>query len=465
VGICGIRGRDSRGISGGIHTGESATVRGRRAAGWCMCLALVFGLLPSALTAEASGGARLGGIPIARPAICSSNGAADTCVARAAVARKKSAKKSAKCTGAHKKSKSCLAAARKAAKKKIAKKKAAAKKKLKSSTSAAPKSTPDGLGPAQIRGAYNLPSAAPIAQTIAIVTAFDDPNAESDLGVYSSNYSLPSCTSANGCFRKVNGLGQARPLPPANATWALETSLDVQIAHGVCPNCKILLVEAPSASILDLLDAVDSAVSLGANEVSNSWVVDEFSAETSFDSRLNHPGVAITAASGDTGSRVQWPASSPYVTAVGGTTLTVHDDARVSESAWQSGGSGCSRYESKPAWQTHDGCAGRMVPDVAAVGDPSSGAAVYDSYGYSGSRGWFKIGGTSLAAPIVAAIYALAGNADQVVAGSYPYAHSDSLFDVRSGASGSCSPSYLCSTGIGYDGPTGVGSPNGTGGF
>jgi hypothetical protein len=461
VGIYGLEERRSKRILGGIRAGERTTVRGYRAAGWYLCLALVVVLLPGALTSKESGGTNVGGIPTARPAICSLKSTAGTCVVPAAVAQKKLGK----CTGVRKKSKSCLAAARKAAKIKAAKKKAAAKKKSKSSVSAKLKSSPDGLGPVQIRGAYNLPSAAPRAQTIAIVTAFDDPTAEGDLGVYSSTYSLPSCTTANGCFRKVNGLGQTGPLPPADATWALESSLDVQIAHAVCPNCKILLVEAASASVLDLLDAVDSAVSLGANEVSNSWVVDEFSSQTFLDSRLDHPGVAITAASGDTANRVQWPASSRFVTAVGGTTLTVQDNVRVSESAWQLGGSGCSRYEPKPAWQTDSGCSRRMVPDVAAVGDPSTGVAVYDSYGYSGRRGWFKTGGTSIGAPIVAAIYALAGNADQVVAGSYPYAHSGSLFDVRSGANGSCSSSYLCTAGTGYDGPTGVGSPNGTGGF
>ena len=462
MGIYGLRGRVSEKVLRGIRTGKYATFRRRRAVGWYLCFALVVGLLPGALTSKATGSAKVGGIPIARPAICSSKSAASTCVVPAAVAQKKLVK----CAGTRKKSKSCVAAALKAAKKKAAKKKAAAKKTLKSSTSAKLKSLPDGLGPAQIRGAYNLPSAAPRAQTIAIVTAFDDPNAESDLGVYSRTYSLPSCTSANGCFSKVNGLGQARPLPPADATWALETSLDIQSAYAVCSNCKILLVEAASASVLDLLDAVDSAVALGANEVSNSWVVDEFSSQTILDSHLDHPGVVITAASGDTASRVQWPASSPFVTAVGGTTLTVLGNVRVSESAWQLGGSGCSRYESKPAWQTDSGCSRRMVPDVAAVGDPSTGAAVYDSYGYSGRHGWFKTGGTSFGAPIIAAIYALAGNADQVVAGSYPYAHSSSLFDVRSGANGSnCSPSYLCTAGTGYDGPTGVGSPDGTAGF
>jgi subtilase family serine protease len=163
---------------------------------------------------------------------------------------------------------------------------------------------------------------------------------------------------------------------------------------------------------------------------------------------------------------VKWPAASPYVTAVGGTTLDLDSaNARVSESAWEQGGSGCSAYESKPTWQTDSGCKQRTVPDVAAVANPDTGAAVYDSYGYSGRRGWYKVGGTSLAAPIVAAIYALAGNADNVVSGSYPYAHSSMLFDIQSGTNGKCALTYLCTSAAGYDGPTGLGTPAGTAGF
>lgn len=452
VGGFGFTERGFERADDGIGTGGCATVGGRRAVGWSLCLALVVALLPGALTSEASGGGKLGGIPIARPAICSAKSTAGTCVVPAAAQ-----KKSAKCTGVRKKSKCCVAARRKAAKKKKAKKRSS------SSTSAEPKSTPIGLGPDQIRGAYNLPSAASRAQTIAIVTAFDNPKAESDLGVYSSTYGLSRCTSANGCFSKVNGYGKTSPLPPSEATWALESSLDVQIAHAVCPNCRILLVEAASASVPDLLDAVDSAVRLGATEVSNSWVVDEFSSETRYDSHFDHPGVVITAASGDA-NRVQWPASSQFVTAVGGTTLVMSGNARVSEGAWGLSGSGCSSYEAKPAWQTDSGCSHRTVPDVAAVGDPSSGAAVYDSFGYSDRKGWFRIGGTSLATPIIAATYALAGNAGGVVAGSYPYAHSDSLFDVGSRSGGGCSPSS-CASGSGSGASAGLGSPNGTTAF
>ena len=298
------------------------------------------------------------------------------------------------------------------------------------------------------------------------MTAYGSPNIEKDLRVYSTTFSLRVCSSANGCFRKVNGAGKKAPLPARNALWALEASLDVEVAHAVCSNCKILLVEAASGSVSNLVAAVDTAVRLGADVISNSWVVDEFRGETTLDSHFNRSGIAITAASGDSGYGVKWPAASPYVTAVGGTTLDLDtSNARVSETAWELGGSGCSAYESKPAWQSDGGCVRRTVPDVAAVADPGTGAAVYDSYGYSGRHGWFKVGGTSLGAPIVAAIYALAGNADTVVAGSHSYAHASSLFDVLQGSNGTCSPVYLCTAAAGYDGPTGLGSPIGVKGF
>ena len=325
---------------------------------------------------------------------------------------------------------------------------------------------PDGYGPAELRKAYGLPSAAPRPQTIAIVTAFDDPSAERDLGVYSTTFSLPVCTTANGCFRKVNGLGQANSLPRVDSSWALETSLGVQVAHGVCPNCRILLVEATSDSLVDLLAAVDTAANLGANEISISWGVAEFSTESLYDFHFNRPGIAITASSGDSGYGVEWPAASPYVTAVGGTTLTLKTSgARAGEKAWKNGGSGCSAFEPKPNWQKDEGCPRRTVPDVAVVADPATGAAVYSSNSDSASGRWLEIGGTSLGAPLVAAIYALSGDADQVVASSHPYAHASALFDVLAGSNGDCSPDYLCTAGVGYDGPTGLGSPNGIAGF
>ena len=326
--------------------------------------------------------------------------------------------------------------------------------------------TPHGYGPAQLTGAYALPATAPGTPTIGIVDAFDDPNIEADLAVYSSTYGLPSCTTANGCFRKVNQSG-GTSYPTADAGWALEIALDVETAHAICPNCKILLVEATNNSFTNLGTAVNRAVTMGANVVSNSYGGSEFSTETSADSQyFNHPGVMITASSGDGGYGVEYPAASRYVTAVGGTTLTVNGSNQwVSETAWSGAGSGCSAYETKPSWQTDTGCARRTVADVSAVADPNTGASVYDSFTYNGQSGWFQVGGTSLAAPLVASVYALTGTTGSATYGSTPYSHTSSLHDVTSGSNGSCGGSYLCTATTGFDGPTGLGTPNGVGAF
>ena len=216
--------------------------------------------------------------------------------------------------------------------------------------------------------------------------------------------------------------------------------------------------------------------------ISNSYGGSESASELSTDAAYNHPGVAITVSSGDSGYGVEYPAASQYVTAVGGTTLTQASNARGwTEAAWSGAGSGCSSYEPKPAWQTDTGCAHRTVADVSADADPNSGLGVYDTYNSCGSSaycdylieagavqgldGWAQVGGTSLSSPLIASVYALAGNAGSVVDGSYPYGHTASLFDVTSGSNGSCSPSYLCTAGPGYDGPTGLGTPDGTGAF
>jgi len=331
---------------------------------------------------------------------------------------------------------------------------------------------PVGYGPAQFQTAYALPSAtAGAGQTIGIVDAYDDPTAERDLGAYSSTFGLPACTTANGCFKKVNQTGGSS-YPRSNGGWALEISLDVQTAHAACPNCKILLVEASSNSFANLLAAEDYATS-HANVVSNSWGAGEGSLETGYDSHFNRPGIPITVSSGDSGYGVQYPAASPYVTAVGGTTLNLNgDNTRSSETAWSGAGSGCSAYEAKPAWQQDSGCAWRAVADVSADANPNTGAAVYDSTKYCSlfgfahcTTGWYQVGGTSLAAPLIASIYALAGNGSSTTYGSFPYGQSGSLYDVTSGSNGSCGGSYLCTAGAGYDGPTGLGTPNGTGGF
>ncbi len=334
-------------------------------------------------------------------------------------------------------------------------------------------STPSGYGPADLQSAYNLPSAysqppspAGTGQTVAIVDAYDDPNAESDLGVYRSQYGLPACTTANGCFSKVNQSGGTKA-PRANGGWAQEISLDLDMVSAICPNCHILLVEASSASLTNLGTAVNRAA-LRATEISNSYGGSESSSDTSYDtSYYNHPGIAVTVSSGDNGYGVQYPAASQYVTAVGGTTLNRDSSTRGwSETVWSGAGSGCSAYDPKPSWQTDKaGCAKRTVADVSAVADPNTGVAVYDSYAYQGVSGWLVFGGTSVASPIIASVYALAGNAASFNYGSYPYSHTSSLFDVTSGSNGSCGGTYLCTGGTGYDGPTGNGTPNGTGGF
>jgi subtilase family serine protease len=333
-------------------------------------------------------------------------------------------------------------------------------------------SAPKGYGPAQFRGAYGLPPAAPTAQTIAIVDAYDDPNIAGDLNTYSTQFGLPLCNAANPCFRKVNQSGTAGPYPQANSGWALEIALDVEVAHAVCPNCKILLVEASSASLSNLAAAVNTAAKLGAAEISNSYGGSEYSSEVS-DSAYNHPGIAVTVASGDNGyGSFGFPAASPSVITVGGTTLTVGTgNTYGGETAWSGAGSGCSLYVTAPAWQSFlsSACAGkRGTADVAADASPSTGAAVYDTVRYQGRLGWFQVGGTSLSSPLVAAVYALAGGLPaETSAASGLYGHlgdSTVLHDVTSGSNGSCS-TIMCKGAAGYDGPTGVGTPKGIGAF
>ncbi|MEU6572952.1 S53 family peptidase [Streptomyces sp. NPDC046805] len=325
---------------------------------------------------------------------------------------------------------------------------------------------PAGYGPSSLQAAYNLPSATGgSGQTVAIVDAYDDPNAEADLGVYRSQYGLPACTTANGCFKKVDQNG-GTSYPRGDSGWAEEISLDLDMVSAACPNCKILLVEASSPTMTNLGTAVNTAVNQGAKFVSNSYGGGESASDTTYDSAyFNHPGVAITVSSGDGGYGVEYPAASRYVTAVGGTSLTTSGTARGwTDTVWSGAGSGCSAYDAKPTWQTDSGCARRTVADVSAVADPNTGVAVYDSY--RSATGWMVFGGTSASAPLIAAVYALAGTPS---AGSYPasfpYAHTSALYDVTSGSNGTCSPSYLCTGGAGYDGPSGLGVPNGTAAF
>jgi len=331
--------------------------------------------------------------------------------------------------------------------------------------------SPTGYGPADLRAAYALDATRGAGQTIAIVDAYDDKTAEADLGKYRSFYGLPACTTANGCFKKVNQSGVAGSYPSNNVGWALEISLDLDMASAICPNCHILLVEAKTNANANLYAAVDTAARLGATEISNSYGGKETSTDASNNVHFNHPGVAITVSSGDSGYGVEYPAASPYVTAVGGTTLT-RSGSGFTESAWSGAGSGCSAYQAKQGWQTDTGCARRSVVDVSAVADPNTGVSVYDSNCNALQQllgtcfsGWGTVGGTSASSPIIAGVYALAGNAAQVNYGSFPYANRAALHDVTSGSNGSCGGSYLCTAGAGYDGPTGLGTPNGTGAF
>ncbi|MFD7919425.1 peptidase S8 [Streptomyces sp. NPDC059740] len=325
---------------------------------------------------------------------------------------------------------------------------------------------PSGYGPSSLQAAYNLPSgSAGSGRTVAIVDAYDDPKAESDLATYRAQYGLPACTTANGCFKKVGQSGTSS-LPSADGGWAEEISLDLDMVSAACPNCKILLVEANSPTMANLGKSVNTAVSLGAKYVSNSYGGGESSSDTSYDSSyFNHPGVAITVSSGDAGYGVEYPAASKYVTAVGGTSLRTSSTTRGwTDTVWSGAGSGCSAYDAKPSWQKDTGCSRRTVADVSSVADPNTGVAVYDSY--SPGTGWMVFGGTSASAPFIASVYALAGTPSSgSTPASFPYAHTSSLNDVTSGSNGSCSPSYLCKAASGYDGPTGLGTPNGTAAF
>jgi len=323
--------------------------------------------------------------------------------------------------------------------------------------------TPAGFAPADLQNAYALPSSGGSGLTIAIVDAQDDPNAEADLSVYRAQFGLPPCTTANGCFQKVNEAGQASPLPAPSGSWSQEIAVDLDMASAACPACNILLVEASSSRVPSLGAAVNTAARLGAAVISNSYGGPEVRSDIVAGAYFDHPGILLTVSSGDGGYGAEFPASLPSVLSVGGTSLVKAANARGwSETAWGDGGSGCSRYQPKPAWQTDTGCARRTVADVAAVGDPNTGVAVYESYkdGSGGGDGWSVFGGTSVAAPLVAGIFVVTGHA--TASPEYPYANRSLFNDVTSGANGSCAGSYLCTADIAYDGPTGIGTPIGS---
>jgi len=321
-----------------------------------------------------------------------------------------------------------------------------------------------GYTPADLRSAYKITGSGSSNYTVAIVDAYGYPNAEADLAVYRSKYGLPACTTANGCFKKVNQSGVEGNYPTTDVGWDQEQALDLDMVSAACPSCHILLVQGTDAQVSNLAAAVNTAASLGANAISNSYGLGESTSLSSFDSAYNHPGIAVTVSTGDSGYGVQWPASSAYVTAVGGTSLSQASNARGwTETAWSGAGSGCSAITAKPTWQTDTLCSRRMVADVSAVADPNTGASVYGPTS-STATGWMVIGGTSLSAPFIAGVYGVKGGT--ATYGSDPYANTSVLFDVTSGSNGrNCGKTYFCTSGVGYDGPTGLGTPNGPAAF
>jgi len=403
-------------------------------------------------------------------------------------------------------------------------------------TVASAKGGSDGFTPKDLQKAY-FPGEAPeaTAQTIALVDAYHDPAAASDLGVYDNEFGLPTlppCTGAiSHCFEQVNEHGETGNPPATHGPselkeaeeWALETSTDIEMAHAICQDCAIVLVETDSASYADLEAGEEAAVALGATEISDSWGGEGPPVDSP---AFNHPGIVLTAAAGDQGylnwtqakeahesgegyySGADYPASSPHVVAVGGTKLTLTEAGAKSETVWNdgeangAGGGGCSPYFAAAPWQSQVsdwssvGCgSNRAVADVSADADPLTGVAVYDSVPYPLAEhphativiGWTPIGGTSVASPIIASMFALAGGSNGV---EYPaqtlYSHIASrlLYDVTEGGNGACGDDYsscsgsldpaesslypldcgagalICNASIGYDGPTGVGSPN-----
>lgn len=346
---------------------------------------------------------------------------------------------------------------------------------------------PAGYGPGDLQSAYNLAHASATwgaGTTVAIVDAYDDPNAAADVATYRGQFGLPglaSCTVGKGaidsrisgqpCFVKVNQSGVVGSYPRANGGWAQEISLDLDMASAICPNCNIVLVEASSSSFANLGASVDTAASLGAVAISNSYGSTGDASDSTYGSYYNHPGIAVTASTGDNGYGVSYPASSDFTVAVGGTSLT-ESSTSWSETAWSGAGSGCSTYQAKPDWQTgavpSAVCANRAVADVSADADPNTGVAVYDSYSYQGASGWMQFGGTSVSSPIVASVYALAKGSGATWTGNPAttlYSAPTSLNDVKRGSNGSCGGSILCTAADGWDGPTGLGTPDGLAAF
>jgi len=323
---------------------------------------------------------------------------------------------------------------------------------------------PAGYAPTDLKSAYAITTNG--TGTIAIVDAYGYPNAEADLATYRTQFGLPACTTASGCLRILNQQGKPSPLPPNDIGWSQEQALDLDMASAICPGCKLILLESNSSSFQDLSTAVGAAKLLKPNAISNSYGGSEAYAHQhpTIASKYNAYNIAVTASNGDSGYGAQFPASSQYVTAIGGTSLVPGGGARGwSESVWTGTGSGCSAFFPKPTWQKDKGCNKRTVGDVAAVADPNTGVAAYAPTQPTGVSGWQVFGGTSVSAPIIAAIYAI--DAGKVKHAHGIYLHPTNLNDITTGSNGSCTVAYLCNGEVGYDGPTGLGTPNGTGAF
>jgi hypothetical protein len=323
----------------------------------------------------------------------------------------------------------------------------------------APNGLPNGLGPADIQAAYKLPNGGE-GVTVAI-TGLGYSKAESDLATYRSTYGLPPCTIASGCLTLVNEDGDTSPLPPDEPGWWGESALDMDMVSSSCPKCKILYVEANSGEgITGLLRSINTAVDLGAPIVTNSWGAYGPTPwlDKDYKQYFHHPGHVILFASGDIGYSAAEP-NSKFLVMVGGTALRKSAKRGWTESVWSDSTSWCTP-ENKPAkWMPDNGCSGRLMVDVSAVGDPATGVAVYVN-GH-----WAVEGGTSASSPLIAGVYALGGHPEQMNASRSLYKNPKAFYDITTGATGSCSPAIFCQAGKGYDAASGMGTPKGIGAF
>jgi subtilase family serine protease len=323
-----------------------------------------------------------------------------------------------------------------------------------------------GYSPAQLQSAYGL-TGLNGTTTVAIVDAYANPNAAADLAAYRNQFGLGAAN-----LTQFNQTGGSITTVSGDIGWGQEEMLDLEMVSAACPGCPIIYVGANSASFTDLAAAVRQAAAKGAKVISNSYGGREFSSETTLTSSYNLAGVTVTASTGDSGYGAQAPAAFASVVAVGGTHLLLDSNgARSSETVWSGAGSGCSAYIGKPSWQHDTACTRRTIGDVSAVADPATGVAVYDSYGSTGGANWYVFGGTSVSAPLIGGVYGLAGTGSNTAASKLYAAPAGSLFDVTSGSNGRCTHgrntagAYLCTWVVGYDGPTGNGTPIGKAAF